>query len=818
MKKFIKSSAFVLITITLLIATILTKKVSVANAQSEPVTYIKTAEELKDAIVRKQATIFVDDITFDTPETILINHSVKLVGKSEKSTIKNLHIQVQGSSQFENRIKLSLENVIFDGCFDKTAYDLTQEKPFDELLGIENDNGFLWVDAKYIGYYDIDIDNCEFTNYSGWWGAVMYLPWNDSENGEKLVNIKNSKFYGNVGVERIVEASDRQLRLNIENVEMFDNYVVSKVANFSNVALNVNGLNIHDNHFVPFDSAEYFAQLNDRNMIRGGGIYIGNSRGLVKNMTVENNETYYGGGMFIALSWDGNQKLTFADCFFKNNQARINGGAVGVESYVGYPVYFVNCQFIGNTAPKGGSICAMPFIGDRANGNTSYIEFSFCDFSGNVADDEKALAYYYDGFTKTKKDGKIIVKACRIEDATFLTGNGEKENNYNIVSPTAITDNQDIQVPCEEYTLWANGYYNGKTEQRTIGYVEPTIPMPQNEKISIVQPIFYGICALGSIIIALIYLFKSKEKHIEMIFISVAVALINIGYLLLSVSRNLTSALLFNNVAYLGNAFLPLFFMMAVANVCRFKVNNISKIILSAITVINFLFTLTVWFSGLFYLEPTYAIINGAVDIAKRNGILHLIYRLYVFAYFFVIFGIVLYSIIKNKLEHKKYGILIFSAELVCLIVWTIEMFVSINFELLSLVYMLTSLLLSVLFFEMEKYGILTSISEIIVDINEQNERASEDNQVSQNNDEGIGINGIEKVCNMLVEQKILSKRETEILALIIQDKNSSNIEETLYISKNTVKYHIKNIYAKLSVRSREELRARIANELQRLG
>ncbi len=50
-----------------------------------------------------------------------------------------------------------------------------------------------------------------------------------------------------------------------------------------------------------------------------------------------------------------------------------------------------------------------------------------------------------------------------------------------------------------------------------------------------------------------------------------------------------------------------------------------------------------------------------------------------------------------------------------------------------------------------------------------------------------------------------LTKRETEILQLISEGKTYTQISEELFISKETAKTHIKNIYSKLQVKSKSE-------------
>lgn len=57
-----------------------------------------------------------------------------------------------------------------------------------------------------------------------------------------------------------------------------------------------------------------------------------------------------------------------------------------------------------------------------------------------------------------------------------------------------------------------------------------------------------------------------------------------------------------------------------------------------------------------------------------------------------------------------------------------------------------------------------------------------------------------------------LSKRELEVLTLLATGKTFRSIGETLFISRNTIKFHIKNIYEKLQVNNKEEA-LKIANK-----
>ena len=67
-----------------------------------------------------------------------------------------------------------------------------------------------------------------------------------------------------------------------------------------------------------------------------------------------------------------------------------------------------------------------------------------------------------------------------------------------------------------------------------------------------------------------------------------------------------------------------------------------------------------------------------------------------------------------------------------------------------------------------------------------------------------------------IAEQGGLTKRETEILEIIAQGRTLPYVAEKLYISENTVRTHVRHIYAKLAINSREELLAMIDDETPR--
>ena len=67
--------------------------------------------------------------------------------------------------------------------------------------------------------------------------------------------------------------------------------------------------------------------------------------------------------------------------------------------------------------------------------------------------------------------------------------------------------------------------------------------------------------------------------------------------------------------------------------------------------------------------------------------------------------------------------------------------------------------------------------------------------------------------CGELTAQFALTPREFEILRLLVAGGDKNTISEHLVISPQTAKTHVRNIYTKLQVHSRDELMSLIEHE-----
>jgi DNA-binding CsgD family transcriptional regulator len=79
-------------------------------------------------------------------------------------------------------------------------------------------------------------------------------------------------------------------------------------------------------------------------------------------------------------------------------------------------------------------------------------------------------------------------------------------------------------------------------------------------------------------------------------------------------------------------------------------------------------------------------------------------------------------------------------------------------------------------------------------------------NESPANEKEVLEKNRLGMKCAELAKQFSLSQREEEILLLLAQRKKRSVIEQELFIARSTLKTHVRHIYQKLDIHSKQEL------------
>ncbi len=286
----------------------------------------------------------------------------------------------------------------------------------------------------------------------------------------------------------------------------------------------------------------------------------------------------------------------------------------------------------------------------------------------------------------------------------------------------------------------------------------------------------YGVMAVLSLSVVLGYCWLAKKKELWFLLLFISVFVVNLGYFALSISKSLEEAMLANRIAYLGSVFLPLCMLIIIMNTCDLRIRPWVLGTLITVSVLVFLLAASGGYLQLYYKEVSVEYVGGVATLKKVYGPLHIVYFIYLFAYFGSMVGVIAHSVLREKAVPFKYATVLATLVLWNIAVWFVEQLIDWNFEFLSVSYVITELLLLLLYSLVQEYGVL------------QQEAPADDLSLSH------------------PELAQLTAREMEVLQLMLENKKRKEIADALIVTENTVKKHTAHIYDKLQVSSRSEL------------
>ncbi len=196
-----------------------------------------------------------------------------------------------------------------------------------------------------------------------------------------------------------------------------------------------------------------------------------------------------------------------------------------------------------------------------------------------------------------------------------------------------------------------------------------------NMEIDFTIPAIYACCVAVSLIMLVCYMRFVKEKHVWMKLILVSTCVVNMGYLFLSLSPDISHALMANRVAYLGNVFQPLLLFLIVTNLCRVKISKLVASILFAIAITMLISAWSVGILPIFYQTAAYSVVDGVVRLVKTYGVMHAVYTAYVLIFTAAVIGITVYAIVKKHIVFYRYIIMMILISSINVGVWLVERF-----------------------------------------------------------------------------------------------------------------------------------------------
>ena len=318
--------------------------------------------------------------------------------------------------------------------------------------------------------------------------------------------------------------------------------------------------------------------------------------------------------------------------------------------------------------------------------------------------------------------------------------------------------------------------------------------------------IIYGAVTVLSflLLVGCCYFVRKNKAWIVLLFSSVLV--VNIGYTFLSMSTCLERALWANRVAYLGSVFLPLAMLMILLNVTGTEYRRSLKISLIVLSILIFLIAASPGVLPLYYKEVSFAVVNGTSTLVKVYGPLHPLYLVYLLGYFAAMVTVILRAHIKKALQSTAHALLLAIAVFVNIGVWFIEQLTSIEFEMLSVSYIISELFLLGVHLVMNEYQRLQSIVQQVDSVQNYSETKKIAPDIMLETPVEDVILSPERIEIFLQGLKTLTPTEREIYDAYIARVTTKEIMANMNIKETTLKYHNRNLYGKLGVSSRKEL------------
>ncbi len=303
--------------------------------------------------------------------------------------------------------------------------------------------------------------------------------------------------------------------------------------------------------------------------------------------------------------------------------------------------------------------------------------------------------------------------------------------------------------------------------------------------------IAYGLSCIASLLLVGGFFTIEKRKDGPLLSVAALVFISNLGCLLISLSKTHSSALRANRVAYIGNVFLPLSMILLLLVLCQISVPKKWITYLFIFALLLLLLTFTPGMLNIYYNRISLKTEGGFSILVREYGPLHIIYYFYLIFSFAAMLFIILLTMFRSKTINRMHVLYLFFIVLGNLVIWVMEQFSEKRFEFLSVSYIVSE----------------TLILLHIAALNESRKKEiplfeginSEENAVFSPK----SIDGILGNCEEIHD---FTRREKEVLRLLLMNEKRKDIAKQLFVTESTVKKYTAQIFRKLSVSNRMEL------------
>lgn len=325
----------------------------------------------------------------------------------------------------------------------------------------------------------------------------------------------------------------------------------------------------------------------------------------------------------------------------------------------------------------------------------------------------------------------------------------------------------------------------------------------------------YAATAVLSLLMLVGYCLYVRKRDIWFLLLFVSVLVVNVGYLSLSISNSLEEALLANRISYFGSVFLPMSMLMSILDITRIRYKKPLPVLLLGIGIAVFLIAASPGYLDIYYKEVFFENVNGIAVLNKVYGPWHKVYLFYLLGYFTAMVAVIRYAAVKKKIESTAHAMIIAIAVLVNIGVWLLEQLVKIDFEFLSVSYIISGIFLVSIHLVIQDYEQQsasfqkTAVENMNLSVDAPDSSEQELSEAATGTSEAAAETPVilSDKCQLFLSGLAgLTQTERAIYDAYIAGKTTQEIMVALNIKENTLKFHNKNLYSKLGVSSRKQL------------
>lgn len=271
-----------------------------------------------------------------------------------------------------------------------------------------------------------------------------------------------------------------------------------------------------------------------------------------------------------------------------------------------------------------------------------------------------------------------------------------------------------------------------------------------------------------SVVGTLIFVWRWKsDTNIYFTLLFILIPITNMGFYMLSVSKNLEEALIANNITILGGNFLSLFVMLSIVSMYESNISKIFTIVMFTLSFLLYGLSFTIGHSEIYYKEAVFKIENGVSVVEKTYGPMHAAFYVLILLHAAIGIGVILFSFKGNKGVSYKSLIFFSTIEVISVLAYLIGKFVGSNVSLMPAECLIFQIIMLIIMEDTSLYNISRVQASSLIDKGENGflSVSTKNNYIGSNN---TAKTLFPELARLRVDKKFLDKEnEYSIISIL---------------------------------------------------